>query len=104
MHKIYSAPIHTNTIAYLIYLFICRGDGLKLTDFFFSLACHGVSHSRPFYPHTFVYKCSLQWVTCLVRGLRLLPHHQYWNLIGTPLRDPAALDLQDQPFTCSSSS
>jgi hypothetical protein len=56
-----------------------------------------------FCSNSFACKCSLQWVTDQVRGLRLLIHYQYWILTRTPLRypvvalghgDPAALDLQ----------
>lgn len=39
--------------------------------------------------------CFLQWVTAAVWGLWLLLPHQYWILMGTPLRYPEALDLQD---------
>lgn len=39
--------------------------------------------------------CFLQWVTAAVWGLWLLLPHQYWILMGTPLRYPGALDLRD---------
>lgn len=38
-------------------------------------------------PKSFTWKCWLQWVIGLVRGLRLLPHCHYWILMRIPLRD-----------------
>jgi hypothetical protein len=48
------------------------------------LWCVTVSHSTPLCPHTFVCRCSLQWVIVLVWDLWLLWHPQYWILRRTP--------------------
>lgn len=59
----------------------------------------------PFYPYIFIWKCLLQRVIGLVRGLWFLLNNRYWTLIGTPLKypvvvlcygDPSSLVLQDQ--------
>jgi hypothetical protein len=72
-----------------------------------AVVCPSVSHSKPFCPHIFTCKCSLRWVSSLFQGLWLLLYCQYWNFTGISLgypvlalchQDPAALDMQAQPF------
>lgn len=62
-----------------------------------AIVYHSVSHSIPFCPCFFSYKCSLQWLFGLVWGLWLLLYYQYWILTKTPLGDPVAIDPKDWP-------
>jgi hypothetical protein len=62
-----------------------------------AVVCHSESHSVPFCPHFFAYKCSLQWLVCLAQGLWFLLFYQYWNLTGTPLGYPVVVLCHGNP-------